>query len=230
MFNAPRHLAKDKHAYSTTQLGFAFQAKVLIPLQTRFCSFHKRKSKSESEQQNNKTLNMTTTKKNVAEVKTVAAANESINESINAIVTKVMLPEGSDNRITLVLDKEIETIDFLTGESKQSKTFGLNIYHLVNMVKQEVEYISLADALAMGSMVNPQIIALSLTDAEITFVRVHHEAGDKRYEGEYSKECFTTEIKGVKTHIKPIFQKTLDTLVMTSPCVIKQVNINPYNI
>lgn len=173
---------------------------------------------------------MTTTKNN-AEVKTVANANETANEVMNAIVTKVMLPENADNRVTLVLDKEITTIDFTTGEEKQTNMFGINIYNLVNQVSGQVESIALADALAMGNMINPQIIALALASAEITFVRTHHNEGDARtFEGEYSRECYTTEIKGVKTHIKPMFQNILDKLVMTAPCIIKQVSNNPYNI
>lgn len=44
-------------------------------------------------------------------------AEESDN-TITAKITKVMLPQGTDERITFVLDKEFTTIDFATGEEK----------------------------------------------------------------------------------------------------------------
>lgn len=176
---------------------------------------------------------MTTRTKNV-EVKTVAETsvnNEVNNEVITANVVKVMLPENSDNRVTLVLDKEITTIDFTIGEEKQTTMFGINIYNLVNQVSANVEAIALADALAMGAMINPQIVALSLTNAEIAFVRTHHDEGEERaFEGTYAHECYTTEIKGVKTHIKPMFQTMLDKLIMSAPCIVKKVSVNPFNI
>jgi hypothetical protein len=160
------------------------------------------------------------------------AAEAKTSEKLVLNVVKVMLPEGGDNRITLVTDNEFETVDFTTGETKPTNMFGLNIYNLVTMVANDVPQIQMADALALGKMVNPQIISLALTNATLTCVREAHSAGDKREDGEseYSKDCIVTKILGVKTNIKPAFAAMLDRLVMTNPCVVKVTTTNPFNI
>lgn len=166
---------------------------------------------------------MTTTRNVAAEAK---------NDVLVLKVIKVMLPEGGDNRVTLVTDKTFETVDFTTGETKETNMFGLNIYNLVNMVGDDVPEIQLADALSLGQMVNPQIISLALTNAELTCTREAHSAGDKREDGEseYSRDCIVTKILKVKSNIKPIFKATLERLVTTAPCVVKVASTNPYNI
>ena len=57
---------------------------------------------------------------------------------ITGTIIKVMLPEGTDERISFVLDKEFDTIDFKTGEIKTTNILGLNIYAVVNQVDQLV--------------------------------------------------------------------------------------------
>lgn len=162
----------------------------------------------------------------------VNAAAEAKNDVLVLNVVKVMLPEGGDNRVSLVTDKKFETVDFTTGETKETDTFGLNIYNLVNMVGSDVPEIQLADALSLGRMVNPQIISLALTNAELTCTREAHAAGEKREDGvsEYSKDCIVTKILKVKTNIKPAFKAMLEHLVTTAPCVVKVASTNPYNI
>lgn len=150
---------------------------------------------------------------------------------ITATVTKVMLPQGTDERITFVLDKEFTTIDFTTGEDKTTNMFGLNIYAVVNQVEQYVPEIQLADTLAMGKCVNPQIIALALTNAEIVVKREQHEQGEKRKNSNelYARDCITSEIVKVKTNIKPIFAQMLMQVVTTAPAIIKAAAVpNPF--
>lgn len=151
--------------------------------------------------------------------------------TINATVTKVMLPQGTDERITFVLDKEFTTIDFATGEEKTTNMFGLNIYAVVNQVGQYVPEIQLADTLAMGKCVNPQIIALALTNAEIVVKREEHEQGEKRKNSNelYARDCITSEIVKVKTNIKPIFAQMLMQVVTTAPAIVKTAAVpNPF--
>ena len=151
--------------------------------------------------------------------------------TITAIVTKVMLPQGTDERITFVLNKEFTTIDFATGEEKTTNMFGLNIYAVVNQVGQYVPEIQLADTLAMGKCVNPQIIALALTNAEIVVKREEHEQGEKRKNSNelYARDCITSEIVKVKTNIKPIFAQMLMQVVTSAPAIIKAAAIpNPF--
>ena len=164
------------------------------------------------------------------EVEAKAVEAEESN-TINAIITKVMLPQGTDERITFVLNKEFTTIDFSTGEEKTTNMFGLNIYAVVNQVGQYVPEIQLADTLAMGKCVNPQVIALAMTNAEIVVKREEHEQGEKRKNSNelYAHDCITSEIIKVKTNIKPIFAQMLMQVVTTAPAVIKTADIpNPF--
>lgn len=156
---------------------------------------------------------------------TQEAENEGTNfEIISGNITKVMLPEGNDERVSFVLDKEFDTIDFNTSEIKKSNIFGLNIYAVVNQVSQYVPEIQLADTLAMGKCVNPQIIALALTNAEIIVKRENHEQGEKRKNSNelYARNCITSEILKVKTNIKPIFEQMLMKIITTAPAVVKE--------
>lgn len=153
------------------------------------------------------------------------------NNTITAIITKVMLPQGTDERITFVLNKEFTTIDFSTGEEKTTNMFGLNIYAVVNQVGQYVPEIQLADTLAMGKCVNPQIIALALTNAEIVVKREEHKQGEKRKNSNelYARDCITSEIIKVKTNIKPIFAQMLMQVVTSAPAIVKAAAIpNPF--
>lgn len=153
------------------------------------------------------------------------------NNTITATITKVMLPQGTDERITFVLNKEFTTIDFSTGEEKTTNMFGLNIYAVVNQVGQYVPEIQLADTLAMGKCVNPQIIALALTNAEIVVKREEHEQGEKRKNSNelYARDCITSEIVKVKTNIKPIFAQMLMQVVTTAPAIVKAAAVpNPF--
>lgn len=168
----------------------------------------------------------------VQDVQSVEVVNdeEEVN-TINATITKVMLPQGTDERITFVLDKEFTTIDFSTGEEKTTNMFGLNIYAIVNQVGQYVPEIQLADTLAMGKCVNPQIIALALTNAEIVVKREEHEQGEKRKNSNelYARDCITSEIVKVKTNIKPIFAQMLMQVVTTAPAIVKTAAVpNPF--
>jgi hypothetical protein len=151
--------------------------------------------------------------------------------TITATITKVMLPQGTDERITFVLNKEFTTIDFSTGEEKQTNMFGLNIYAVVNQVGQYVPEIQLADTLAMGKCVNPQIIALALTNAEIVVKREEHQQGEQRKNSNelYARDCITSEIIKVKTNIKPIFAQMLMQVVTTAPAIVKAAAVpNPF--
>lgn len=152
-------------------------------------------------------------------------------DTISAKITKVMLPQGTDERITFVVDKEFTTIDFATGEEKTTNMFGLNIYAVVNQVGQYVPEIQLADTLAMGKCVNPQIIALALTNAEIVVKREEHEQGERRKNSNelYARNCITSEIIKVKTNIKPIFAQMLMQVVTTAPAIVKAAAVpNPF--
>lgn len=186
----------------------------------------------------------TTKKTNNAQVEAAAAAQEAAaqaaaaankteqeTEIVSGKIMKVMLPEGNDERITFVLNKEFETYDFKTGELKTTNMFGMNIYAAVAQLGQFIPYIQLADALAMGKMVNPQIISLSTINADVDIKREEHEEGEQRKYGEnvYARNCITSEFVNVKANINPIFEQTLMQLVSTAPAIVKAPAIpNPF--
>lgn len=152
-------------------------------------------------------------------------------ELITGTITKVMLPEGNDERVSFVLDKEFDTIDFKTGEVKRTNIFGMNIYAVVNQVGQFVSYIQLADALAMGKMINPQIISLSMLNAQITIKRETHRENEQRKNSNelYSRDCITSEFTDVNPNVKPVFEQMLMKIVTTAPAIVKAPAIpNPF--
>nr|DAG91707.1 MAG TPA: hypothetical protein [Crassvirales sp.] len=167
------------------------------------------------------------------DVQEVEAANDDTSEPdvISGTITKVMLPEGNDERVSFVLDKEFDTIDFKTGEVKRTNIFGLNIYAVVNQVGQFISYIQLADALAMGKMINPQIISLSMLNAQVTIKRETHRENEQRKNSNelYSRDCITSEFTDVKPNVKPIFEQMLMKIVTTAPAIVKTPAIpNPF--
>ena len=171
-----------------------------------------------------------TTNANVQTQQTQAVENENA-ETITATVIKVMIPEGEDERVSFVLDKEFNTIDFKTGEVKRTNIFGLNIYAVVNQAAKFVSYIQLADALAMGKMINPQIISLSMIGANVTIKRESHNEGEQRRNtnGVYARDCITSEFMDIKPNIKPVFEQTLMQIIATAPAIVKAPAIpNPF--
>lgn len=168
-----------------------------------------------------------------AAAQAAAAANETEQkaEIISGKITKVIMPEGNDERITFILNKDFETYDFKSGELKTTNMFGMNIYAAVAQLGQFIPYIQLADALAMGKMVNPQIISLSTLNADVDIKREEHEEGEQRKYGEnvYARNCITSEFVNVKANINPIFEQTLMQLVSTAPAIVKAPAIpNPF--
>lgn len=165
------------------------------------------------------------------EVQEAESVDNSEAEEIEGTIIKTMVPEGTDDRMSFMLDKEFETIDFTTGEVKRTNIFGMNIYAVVNQVAQFVPYIQLADALAMGKMVNPQIVSLSMTGAHVKIRRKQHNQGERRKNSSdvYARDCKTTDFVKVKPNIKPIFEQMLMQLIATAPAIIKKAAVpNPF--
>ena len=165
-------------------------------------------------------------------------ANALTNEYANVTgrITAVTIPKVIDGRVTISLDCEpFESLDFETGEVIMKTAFGLNTRALVSQVQDKVEAIGVANALAMGRAVNPQIISLSLIGAEIEVTRTFHAKGEKRQESNetYSRDCIVSEIVKVTPHIKPMFENMLNTLLMSKPyldIVTTGIVRNPFGI
>lgn len=162
----------------------------------------------------------------------VAANNAREYEPIIGKIVKVMMPQQSDDRITFVVNKEFTTIDMQNGEEKVTNMFGMNIYNVTNQLSQFVPEIQLADALAMGKMVNPQIIALCLMNADIEVNREFKEKGAKRENTNdtYANDCIVSTFAKVTTHIAPAFVNVIGSLIATKPAIIKAAALpNPFD-
>lgn len=184
--------------------------------------------------QNNITNNLNI---KVMSTKSNAKSEETrVYNNVKGNIVAVTLPKGIDGRVTISLDCEpFPSIDFETGEEIVKSAFGINIRNLVNQVGDKVEPIGLANALAMGKAINPQIISLSIIGASIEVKRVFHAKGTQREQSEelYSKDCIVSEIVSITPHVKPMFQKVLETLVMTKPYienVASGIVANPFGI
>ena len=179
---------------------------------------------------NNLNITIMSTKSNVKSEETRVYNN------VKGNIVAVTLPKGIDGRVTISLDCEpFPSIDFETGEEITKSAFGINIRNLVNQVGEKVEAIGLANALAMGKAINPQIISLALIGASIEVSRTFHAKGTQREQSEelYSKDCIVSEIIAITPHVKPMFQKVLETLVMTKPYienVASGIVANPFGI
>ncbi len=156
--------------------------------------------------------------------------------NIKGNIVAVTLPKGIDGRVTISLDCEpFASIDFETGEEITKNGFGINVRNLVNQIGDKVEAIGLANALAMGRNINPQIVSLSLIGASVEVSRTFHAKGTKREESDelYSKDCIVSNIVAITPHVKPMFQKVLETMVMTKPYienVASGIVTNPFGI
>lgn len=171
---------------------------------------------------------------------TKSNANQSVEtrvyNNVKGNIVAVTLPKGIDGRVTISLDCEpFPSIDFETGEEIVKSAFGINVRNLVNQIGDKVEPIGLANALAMGKNINPQILSLSLIGASIEVSRTFHAKGTQREQSDelYSKDCIVSEIITITPHVKPMFQKVLETLVITKPYienVTSGIVANPFGI
>ena len=156
--------------------------------------------------------------------------------NVKGNIVAVTLPKGIEGRVTISLDSDpFPSIDFETGEEVVKSAFGFNVRNLVNQIGDKVEPIGLANALAMGKAINPQIISLALIGASIEVSRTFHAKGTQREQSDelYSKDCIVSEIVSITPHVKPMFQKVLETLVMTKPyieSVASGIAANPFGI
>lgn len=168
--------------------------------------------------------------------KSVKSEETRVYPNVKGNIVAVTLPKGIDGRVTISLDCEpFTSIDFETGEEITKSGFGINIRNLVNQIGDKVEAIGLANALAMGRNINPQIVSLALIGASVEVSRTFHAKGTKREESDelYSKDCIVSNIVVITPHVKPMFQKVLETMVMTKPYienVASGIVANPFGI
>ena len=196
------------------------------------------RTNKQNESKTNEVLNTT-----AAQAAPVPSTDETVSNVIgvhgedyamSATITKVMQSQ-SDGRVSFVLDKTFAGYS-RSGEETETQILGTNVYNLVNEVGAQVPELQLAEALCLGKPINPQIVALVLTNATIEVVREFKQRGEERQNAEngevYSNDCFVTRFKKVKTHINQLFAKHIQTLLATQPSdpTAALVIANPFNV
>ena len=165
-----------------------------------------------------------TTKANAAE------ATKKAVEKLTVKILRVSQPEGNEQRISFWTNQKFKTIDYNSQEEIESDKFGINAYNLINQVRAFVPEIQLAETMAMGQQVNPQIIALALINSEMNIEREFKSADELRYNGEetYGRDLYMTKILSVRTNILPQFQLMINKLIMEKPAIVKKASAIDY--
>lgn len=154
-------------------------------------------------------------------------------KNLNVTITKVFFQKDVTNRLTFVTNKEFETINMKTREVEMTTNFSLNVFEIVNQIGASVPEIQLADMLALGKQVNPQIIALALTNADMEIKREFKAQGEQRLSTDdvYTNDCWKTTIVKVTTHIAPMFAAMIQKLVTTQPAIVTIAAVpNPFDV
>lgn len=156
------------------------------------------------------------------------------------VIAKVVNVVYSDTlkRVGIVLDKTFKGFN-QDNKEIETDTFRLNAYTLAKQTSAFVPHIKMAQALALGKSVRPELFSLSLIGADIEMVRTFHEEGEEREtlkeDGTpevYEKDTWTTEITKVTPHIDPTFAPMLMEYVKPAPKteVSANITIDPFNV
>lgn len=173
----------------------------------------------------------------MATKETKTAAIETTNnaaETATTIKAKIISVTYNANNGKLVFntDETFKTIDFATGEEKETSSFGLKPFAAQSQLCPLVPIIATAQVMAMGASIKPQIIALALQGADVEIVREFKEEGEEREnDGRYSANCYVTKFKKVATHVAPEAAALIQQLVMmqaSQPAQTNNVIINPF--
>lgn len=170
---------------------------------------------------------------NKTTTKATTAQNEerALNYEITAKVLAVLKTE--DGRMRVITDKGFITIDYKTEKEEETNSFSLNQFNLVQQIGEQIPILHMANTMAMGEQLNPQIIALCMTGADIVFLREFHAKGESRKETNdaYSKDCYTTNITKVVPHISEAANMMIMQLISTKLTLPKVAIIpNPFGL
>lgn len=142
-----------------------------------------------------------------------------VSELVNVMNDTQNIAADQRDRIQFITDQTFETIDRKTQQPSETNAFSLKAREVVKQLAAKVKPIALAKIKALGKPVNPQIIALALTDATITFKREFRKGGeDLDYQGKpYAQDHWHTEIIQVTPNIDPLFMQEILQLIATQP-------------
>lgn len=179
----------------------------------------------------NKTTTTKTTTKATTTQATETKEEKVLNYEVTAKVTAVLKTE--DGRMRIITDKGFITIDYKTEQKEETNSFSLHPFNLLQQIGEQIPILNMANTMAMGEQLNPQIIALALVGADITFLREFHAKGENRKETKdaYSKDCYTTTITRIVAHISEAVNMMIMQLISTKLTLPKVAIIpNPFGL
>lgn len=175
--------------------------------------------------------NKTTTTKATTAKATEQKEERLMSYEVTAKVLSVLKAE--DGRMRVITDKGFITIDYKTEKEEETTSFSLNSFNLLQQVCEFIPILKMANTMCMGEQLNPQITALAMVDADITFLREFHAKGESRKETNdaYSKDCYTTNITKVVPHISEAANMMIMQLISTKLTLPKVAIIpNPFGL
>ena len=173
----------------------------------------------------------TTTKATTAQATETKEEEKVLNYEVTAKVLSVLKTE--DGRMRIITDKGFITIDYKTEQPEETNSFSLHPFNLLQQIGEQIPILNMANTMAMGEQLNPQIIALCMVGADITFLREFHAKGESRKETNdaYSKDCYTTLITKVAPHISEAANMMIMQLISTKLTLPKVAIIpNPFGL
>lgn len=127
---------------------------------------------------------------------------------------------GTSVTIGLNLSKKVKTFD-KKGDEVETDFITMKLGKVVDQVTKFIPELQLASALALGAVINPQIVALCLTNAKIEILENFKFAEEQR-EGmneTYGKNTWVKDITKCTPNINPLFMPTLGNLINTAPAI-----------
>lgn len=137
-------------------------------------------------------------------------------------VLSVTIYKDSERRVIVNFDGE-PIPGYKDGTPTTTNNFGISTRVIATECAPKVPMLMLANTLAMGDTINPQIVALCLTGATITFVRTFKSKGSVRESAEftgrtevYDNDTFKTSVVDVRPNIDVAFVPYIQQLIHTS--------------
>ena len=88
------------------------------------------------------------------------AQNEERIMSYEVTAKVLSVLKAEDGRMRVITDKGFVTIDYKTEKEEETTAFSLNPFNLLQQVCEYIPILKMANTMAMGEQLNPQITAL----------------------------------------------------------------------
>ena len=149
-----------------------------------------------------------------------------INTYENAIIQSINTAEaygGSSRRLDIFIDKEIECFD-KEGKQVTRNNFSVDYTKLCDAIN--VPLFKMLVIKAMGRQIKPEIFALMLYNAEISFTRTLYKKGESRENRPFEKDTFVTDVTNITLHIVPEFKQEIQRMITSNECYVTKQNSN----